>query len=1164
MGLKSDFTIVLDAQGGVRVRSEIGSIADAATKAADASATAADKAATAVERAKAREIAAEQRAAEQRAKLQQQINAVFGPRPDGSASPTSTALAPPPPPAAKQIDALKQQIEFAAAAELLRSKLDPAGAAAQQYAKNIEYLGKLLAAGKITQEEHTAAVALAKKELDAVAKAHGVLGNALELNRAQFITGQSAVLRFTDSIIAGRSPLTAFALEAHKVAEVVSLDDGGVAGGLTKLRALVNPTTIALAGLAAAFIVGGKAAYDYEAALNGASRAADGYGRTSLLSGDQILESARKGAQAAGISVSAALDVETAILHQTRTSSEALEQATAISQRFADAMGTDVTDAAKALAQALGDPAKAADKLAESYGYLDSKQVEEIKSLVRANDLIGAQRVLLNDLDGQLDKTGEHVNVLTQDWRNLVSAISNGWAQIGSAIDEVEARERGAQSSAQRIKDLQGIIADDKDRLKPGFFSFLVDKSGIQAELDASEKQLSLLEKQTKAVNDRARANQLLAQARGIQGEYGLSATVSPERDKLGQQKSQLEQALAALHQQGQAGSAEYRDLQTSLAAVGHAYDTYLPKREKELAIEKARSELKLGRFNKDSAEYKAAAARLYNAEHAGEVITPEELAAGAQDRADGANVRPRKDAGASRLATLARDVAAMHATANAGFELAAAYLKSGDEALQAEAKHKSVGEAIKRQGDAATFLAAQLRIMEADEASGAAKAIRNLQDEVASRQNLNTQVLQGKLSMDDLALALQKEAVLRPLLTARAAAHGAEVENLTRIINAYVEALDHKNQVDKDSAIIEATETAKKATADIQFQIDHIQGIATLDGKLRVARDQVTRDLEKSRIAPESAIGVDRYASAAANVRAQDALERAKGTAVTNEQLRLSIDLLQRENALWKIGSSTTDDDIVALQVRNDLLKTGLDYSESEIQARIKLAQQELYAQAQLKQHQEITKDFSDIASKYIDNVFDPRKIKDFGDITKQMIEDLLLEFEKLALINPLKNLLLGSGAPTLSSGGGFGGLGGLIGSLFGGGSGGGGYQISAATALDPSSLGSFDLSSLPIPAFASGTDYAPGGAALVGERGPELVNLPRGASVIPSSTTKAMLAQAPSTHVNVPIVINAQGAGPREIDVLRSEIRQLKSDLPSTIVTTFADAQQRRVVRS
>jgi hypothetical protein len=35
----------------------------------------------------------------------------------------------------------------------------------------------------------------------------------------------------------------------------------------------------------------------------------------------------------------------------------------------------------------------------------------------------------------------------------------------------------------------------------------------------------------------------------------------------------------------------------------------------------------------------------------------------------------------------------------------------------------------------------------------------------------------------------------------------------------------------------------------------------------------------------------------------------------------------------------------------------------------------------------------------------------------------------------------------------------------------------------------------------FAGGTNFAPGGMSLVGERGPELVNLPRGSKVIPNN---------------------------------------------------------------
>lgn len=60
------------------------------------------------------------------------------------------------------------------------------------------------------------------------------------------------------------------------------------------------------------------------------------------------------------------------------------------------------------------------------------------------------------------------------------------------------------------------------------------------------------------------------------------------------------------------------------------------------------------------------------------------------------------------------------------------------------------------------------------------------------------------------------------------------------------------------------------------------------------------------------------------------------------------------------------------------------------------------------------------------------------------------------------------------------------LFGSLFGGASGGGNSLFS-------------------LPKFADGTNYAPGGMAIVGERGPELVNLPRGSQVVPNHKMRA-----------------------------------------------------------
>jgi hypothetical protein len=125
-----------------------------------------------------------------------------------------------------------------------------------------------------------------------------------------------------------------------------------------------------------------------------------------------------------------------------------------------------------------------------------------------------------------------------------------------------------------------------------------------------------------------------------------------------------------------------------------------------------------------------------------------------------------------------------------------------------------------------------------------------------------------------------------------------------------------------------------------------------------------------------------------------------------------------------------------------------------------------------------------------------------DFRSVVLSVLTDIELEFIKLAAINPLKNALFGGNNPTLGSIGAGGG--GLLGSLFGGG---GGESLSGPGVQELSP--EFDTLATATPdiaAFASGTDSAPGGLSLVGEQGPELVNLPGGSQVLPSDITSRL----------------------------------------------------------
>jgi hypothetical protein len=94
---------------------------------------------------------------------------------------------------------------------------------------------------------------------------------------------------------------------------------------------------------------------------------------------------------------------------------------------------------------------------------------------------------------------------------------------------------------------------------------------------------------------------------------------------------------------------------------------------------------------------------------------------------------------------------------------------------------------------------------------------------------------------------------------------------------------------------------------------------------------------------------------------------------------------------------------------------------------------------------------------------------------------------------------------------------------------------------------------------AFAGGTDYAPGGMALVGERGPELVNLPRGSQVIPNNVLRGGMSAGGS--ITYAPAIDARGASVEAVARLAQIIEQDRAMFASRTVATIQQARRGRV---
>lgn len=98
-------------------------------------------------------------------------------------------------------------------------------------------------------------------------------------------------------------------------------------------------------------------------------------------------------------------------------------------------------------------------------------------------------------------------------------------------------------------------------------------------------------------------------------------------------------------------------------------------------------------------------------------------------------------------------------------------------------------------------------------------------------------------------------------------------------------------------------------------------------------------------------------------------------------------------------------------------------------------------------------------------------------------------------------------------------------------------------------------------LPKFASGVSNFSGGSALVGEAGPEIVNLPRGTQVIPADKTLSVLTKVASLLSKItytsPLNQSAQ-----DISGVDSSINSLSSAIKSASVSSNNTVQQKQVI--
>lgn len=872
--------------------------------------------------------------------------------------------------AAAMKELLAAQEDLTQRAAALKAKLDPLAGAQSTYNAAIKNADELLAAHLISEGEHEKAVGDSTRTLNAAKKELGEHSAALGLNRQQFIIGQSAVMRFSDSVLAGNSPIKAAALEAHKLGEVLSVDDNGVAGGLAKVKAIATPTNLAIAAGAVVAAAAAVAWYEYSSAVGKLNALAQGSGRVLGESGSQLEANALAAAEAGHTTVSAARDIEAGYLSVAK-SGDVLVGLTAITKDFAAATGQDVTAATSQLAAAFGEPIQGAADLAEKYGLLTRAQEERIAKLIEEGKQEEAQKLLMAQLKGEIAGAAEQAD-------GLAGAVG----RIGAKFDN-------AFNSAGRFFNTYG-----KGIVNAGLEAFqlptLDDFAGAAPKVTAGSRQ-------------NAAANQARARALSLSDSYRGDTT------------DQYQRAAGTLRTGIAAGGTpeQIAQMTTALAANEHALQTWVPAQQKANDVAVAQAKLAAAR---GPAQKAAAERALVLAQAQGTVATSADIAAQAHARADAAAAHATKT-GDKHAQTLAREAESMEVSAKAAIGVADAYLTSSDAGVTAEARRKAATDATKKGIDVDEQARRQLALAAAEEIMNAAKKVAGMNDESGAREAVLAKVKDGTLAAGEMDIALQKEAALRPLLAARARLHGDALDTLNKVIDATTLSIDRSAVSAAKFDFAKQIEHSRLAVIELKAQIDDL-GHTPLDQALNAANRSAMNDADAKDLPVDDPQRLQLSRSREGEAQGGYERDRAKYVADLVKNQQDALELSQREAALAGASDSVRTAELDKLRLEQDIRRRFPDLSAADTQQLLRGVQAIDAANAKAKLLADSWSEIRSAGDQFLSDLTSPD-----GSGIKRLLGDIEQEFIKLAALNPLKNLLLKESNPT---------LGGVLGSLF------------------------------------------------------------------------------------------------------------------------------------
>lgn len=317
-------------------------------------------------------------------------------------------------------------------AKALRAILDPLGAAQDRLNDELNEYQRLASVGAISSKELAEGQALARRKFDETTASIGrqqqglsrlVVASRLNLAR------QGADVMVTAAM--GMNPAMIAMQQGPQILDAMATSGIKLTGTMVGLGLAAGVTAGTVLALGAAWHSGEAASLDLE-------RAVSGLGRTAGLTARDLEVLTVRAADQGKVTVSSAREQAVAYLNTGRIGREQIAGLIAIGRDYASVMGMDAEEATKSLAQAMLAPDKAARALTATMGLLDQKTLAQIDSMVKQGDLMSAQQLLIDALNGKLKGHADQLGEVETAWEGIARWASKAWHEVGTYLHITE------------------------------------------------------------------------------------------------------------------------------------------------------------------------------------------------------------------------------------------------------------------------------------------------------------------------------------------------------------------------------------------------------------------------------------------------------------------------------------------------------------------------------------------------------------------------------------------------------------------------------------------------------------------------------------------------------------------------------------------------------